>query len=367
MLERRCFQCREEARQDQTYCGKCGSPLVLSEFVARNVQEQLSASLRDRKLIETESAIRVFERAWGWVKIVGGIIGFILVLSGALLTWRVHDLNSAVTNAKDSVDSTSNQARDKIQENSSKALSSINQMSQKAEEASSQTTRIAEQKSEDIRRQGAKASAQFDGEAASIKKEVDVARSQIRSASELQPQMKTMQNQLGEARDQLQAQQKVLSSSETFIKHVFSSHAIAVINLNNMASDQYVVVPPPSSQIKNTVLYVLLPASPIPGTIQLQYRFSIQPPNSYFSLHNLLIFFWGDPPEALKASELTASYFPDSEDRDSIHKLIYKDGRVFADGEALPKFGQPDIDFKGSKWIPMVTLPPPTVTPKVKK
>jgi hypothetical protein len=29
------------------------------------------------------------------------------------------------------------------------------------------------------------------------------------------------------------------------------------------------------------------------------------------------------------------------------------DGRVFADDQALPKFGEPDPDFKGSQFFPV--------------
>ncbi len=263
-------------------------------------------------------------------------------------------MTSAVAEAKNSVEKTSREARTEITTKSATSLASIRETSAEAESVSSEATEKAKKQSEAIQRLGSEATKQFSKEAAAVKSEVNTARTQIQAASELQPQMKMMQDQLGAARDQLQAQQKMLSSSEDFVKQVFSSHTYAVFDLKTLRQDKFVVVPPPSKDIKNTVLYVLLPTAPIQGTMQLQYRIFLQPPGSYFVLHNLLVFFWGDPPDGLKQSELTASYFPDTSDNDLIHKLDYRDGRVFADGEPLLKFGQPDLDFKGSKWIKMI-------------
>jgi hypothetical protein len=48
---------------------------------------------------------------------------------------------------------------------------------------------------------------------------------------------------------------------------------------------------------------------------------------------------------------LSVSYFPDKEDETIIQSLSVRDGRVFADGEPLPKFNQPDLEFKGNKWF----------------
>jgi len=56
--------------------------------------------------------------------------------------------------------------------------------------------------------------------------------------------------------------------------------------------------------------------------------------------------------ENLERKPLPVSYFPDKSDKELIHSLLERDGRVFADDEPLPKFDQPDPDFKGNKWIP---------------
>jgi hypothetical protein len=96
---------------------------------------------------------------------------------------------------------------------------------------------------------------------------------------------------------------------------------------------------------------LLLSATPIPGTLQLQYHIFSQPPNSYVSLHNMVIFYWGQSRDALEAQQLSVSYFPDKGDKEQIKSLSEHDGRVFADDEPLPKLNQPDPDFKGDRWL----------------
>lgn len=90
---------------------------------------------------------------------------------------------------------------------------------------------------------------------------------------------------------------------------------------------------------------------PIQGTLQLQQQVAVQPPDSYFNIHNLVVFFWGDPASGLEQKPLTVSYFPDKSDADKIHTLSDHDGRLFADDQPLPKFDRPDPDFKGNKWM----------------
>ncbi len=158
-----------------------------------------------------------------------------------------------------------------------------------------------------------------------------------------------MRGQLTKATTELAAQQKVISNSEDFVRHVFSTHATYMFTFPTFIQPTSIIVPAPAG-VKNSVVYMLLPVTPMEGTIQLQYKIFLQPPNSYFHLHNLLIFFWGDPPENLKQDTLSVSLFPDTSDKELIKNITFKDGRVFADGEPLPKLGMPDPDFKGSKW-----------------
>jgi hypothetical protein len=65
------------------------------------------------------------------------------------------------------------------------------------------------------------------------------------------------------------------------------------------------------------------------------------------------VFFWGDPPANLEQKPLSVSFFPDTSDKNTIRSLSEHDGRIFADDQPLPKFGEPDPDFRGNKWMPL--------------
>lgn len=51
-----CFKCGHD-NAEQAFCGKCGSPLQLGDYISGQVKEQLTGQSRDRDIIETESAI----------------------------------------------------------------------------------------------------------------------------------------------------------------------------------------------------------------------------------------------------------------------------------------------------------------------
>jgi hypothetical protein len=115
-------------------------------------------------------------------------------------------------------------------------------------------------------------------------------------------------------------------------------------------NERYKVLPPPAGG-NMTIVLLLLQSVPIPQTLQLQWHVYAQPQDSYATVQNLVVFFWADPPDNLKTHELTASYFPDKSDKDIIHSLLERDGRIFADDQPLPQFNKPDPDFTGNKWM----------------
>ena len=101
-------------------------------------------------------------------------------------------------------------------------------------------------------------------------------------------------------------------------------------------------------------MLLLLSQTPIKETVQLQYHVFAQQPNTYFVLaHNLMMFFWGEPVTNLETKQISVSYFADLGDKELIRSLSEHDGRWFADDQPLPKFGEPDPDFKGNKWMPV--------------
>jgi hypothetical protein len=177
--------------------------------------------------------------------------------------------------------------------------------------------------------------------------------------------MTAMQGQLSEAIGKVQQQQNTLSSTEDFIKQVFSSHQTRFFGVDTKLSETDVValqnkleiIVPPKQKDGNTVVYLLLPQAPVEETIQIQYQIYVQPRNSFLHVKNILIFFWGQTPLGLNTAPLAVSYFPDTSDTDIAHALSYHDGRVFADDQPLPKIGELNPDFKGNKWIKVTRQP----------
>jgi len=191
----------------------------------------------------------------------------------------------------------------------------------------------------------------------SVRDEVALTQSQLKTAEALRPSMQETQKQLASALEQVKAQQAVISSSQNFVKEIFSSYRTDIITVESKPNPRYAVQT--SSDGKPVVLggksltpvCLLLSATPIQGTVQLQWGYAAEPRNSYFMLwHNILCTFWGDPPGNLGQQAFNVSYFPDKGDTDLIKSLNVVDGRIYADGEPLPKLGQADPDFKGNKW-----------------
>jgi putative transposase len=110
---------------------------------------------------------------------------------------------------------------------------------------------------------------------------------------------------------------------------------LALRNASKKWSTLLKTVGPPKDR-NRSVIFMLLSASPVRETLQLQYRVFAQPPNSFITVHNLVVFFRGDPLGNLTDQQLSASYFPDDSDKDLIKTLSERDGRIFADGEPLP-------------------------------
>jgi hypothetical protein len=327
-----CFQCEQE-NPDQSFCGGCGASLELRDYVNASIRAQIDT--RDRNRLESDAAMRVFERVFNWVKIVLIIIGFV----AALGIWKASDWWSSVNAAKKAVTESSNKARDDVQNAVKVATGKINTSASQASQQSQLFSAYA-----------ANAEADLSKQSNGLKRDVDNTRQQIASASALQPQMTEMQKELKTATDQMREQQRAISSSEEFVKKVFSSHRIDLYTVGHEPPTKLVTLPPTASN-KNSIVAFLLSNSPIRETLQLQYRVFAQPPDSFTTIHNIVIFSWGEPLANLNDQQLSASYFPDKSDTEIIKALRVENGRIFADGEPLPLFNQADPGFKGNKWM----------------
>ena len=325
-----CLRCHFE-NQEQNFCGVCGAPLGLEDFVALQVRSELEKNTRERDLVERESAIRIFEKVQGYVKTFAFVALAITVPFAALGVYKWSDLISAINSAKQSVIESAASER--------KAIAATSVAAQHAlEETSSNTGR--ESKVAVFAVNAAKG--QVGRDAVQVEAKIRGLNKQLEDAGKLQVEMVSI-------REELTKQQKVLSSSEEFAKQLFSSHQAEFFQPGRTPQERCRILPRKNGN--GATVYLVLSKVPIAQTLQLQYHVFSQPKNSYICISNLVVFSWGDPADNLNAHELTASYFPDNSTRNAITALSEKEGRVYADGEPLFRFGEVDPGFAGNKWV----------------
>jgi hypothetical protein len=350
-MESTCHSCEHKNPSEQLFCGACGSPLALSNYVAKQVDIRLAEVTREKELVETESAVRVFEKVFSWFQKLAGAVTLVVVVAGFFFSWRAHDLNTAVDEAKRAA----NRAQLGVTEESKRDIQNVRQVTTLATISAQEAQASLAEHQAAADASGHKMNEQMKAQAASVTKEVQDAHAQIQAASKLEPEMRSIREELGTAKKALLEQQETLANSETYAKKILSQRRLFAFDLNLVAPDRFLIIPPASGS-QTSVLLVLLPESAIDQTMQLQQHVTTQPPNSYFMIHNILVFFWGDPVDGLKAKAFTATYFADTTDKIHVNRLEMRDGRPYGDGEPLPKFGQPDSDFKGSMLVPFPVL-----------
>jgi hypothetical protein len=302
-ISKPCYQCGSD-NPEQAFCGACGSPLHLNDFISTRVKEQVADVIRDRDVLETESSIKVFERALGWLKIVGSIAVALLAIVGIGVIWKASDWWSGVDKAKQAVIDTSNAARTQIERSASRSVNEITKAVAAANQSIGNASAEVTKQSQELGRSVLQTKAEMSRETASVRTAIESSRSHLQAASKLQPEMEAMRKQLTQATSDIQAQQKVISSSEEFVKSVFSSHVVEFFNIGKTPKDRYAVVPPPKGSHR-TLVFLLLHSAPIQKTVQLQYHVFTQPLNSYATTHNLVLFVWDDPLENLQTYQLS--------------------------------------------------------------
>lgn len=344
----------------QKFCGSCGSPLTLGEFLAARVALEVSNSVKDRDVLEKDSTIRVVERVWEVLKIAGAFVLVVVGIVGAVGFYKFHDLTSAIDQGKASVSTSVSNAEANIQSKSGDALTGIQRAAQSAKDVTADATDAAKKTSEGLERTASTSRASIAADAIAVRQAAEATQTELSSAQQLQPQIQKLESQLGATSAELEKQRKLLSSSEDLAKQILSSRVVTVLAFGypkaisdpvksaTLASPNYALVPPPGGN-GNTLVYLLLPSAPIANTLELQYKVSAQPRTAYFTMHNLVIFFWGDPPDSLKLQPLVASYFPDSSDKELVKTLSVVDGKVLADGKPVWPLSQVSSTAKPNK------------------
>ena len=168
---------------------------MLKDYISEQVSKELASVVRDRDILETESAIRVFERAWGWAKILGAalgvVFGTILAIAG-WVGWKEFDLSKTAQNAKSSVESTAAQTRDEIKKTSAESVDGIQKASREAIEANRNSAANAAQLSTDMKRASSRTRAELRDEAESVRVEVVKSQTELEAAKKIQPEFDSM-------------------------------------------------------------------------------------------------------------------------------------------------------------------------------
>ncbi|MGI4756516.1 MAG: hypothetical protein ACRYGF_06670 [Janthinobacterium lividum] len=339
----------------------------MSAFIAHRVQAELQTAIKDRNVLETESAISVFEKALGWMKLLATGAGVLLAIVSAVFAWRLHDLSTVVSTAKTTVSQSADAARAEIRGTSTATLKGMQVAAASALVGSQEASRNAAKVSNDLNATATRTKNELNQEAAAVRQSTVASQAALANANKLQPEITSLRSSLDQTTKGLAEQKKLLSSSEEFAKKIFSSRVNAFFDFppgdaNTVALKgatlilkNYAVIPKNADGQGTVVIFILLPSAPIRQTLQLQHGVATQPISSFFTIHNLVIFFWSDPVEVLKQKTLIASYFPDSGDKELIKTLLIKNGRIYADDQPFPKFNEADPTYKGNKWAE--TLP----------
>jgi hypothetical protein len=358
LVSKKCYKC-EHVNPEQAFCGVCGSPLVLDDFITTRVNERLTDAIRDRDVLETQSSIKVFEKAFGWLKILFWVVTVPFVIVSAVLGYQAWNFSKGIESAKQSVTDAARKSDAEVSAASSQSKQDISNSLNAAKSDIKTASDNAIRQSQSMQAQAIQSKAEISRNTASFRADVDVSRHQLQAAADLQPQIEQLRTKLAQTNADVEAQKKLLSNSQDLVKSIFATHRFDVFvglpQHQGAPQGRYAIIPPPNGAPGTTIVLLLLTATPLPNTLQLQYHVFAQQPTTYFMIaHNLVIFFWGESAANLENKQMSASYFADLSDTEIIHSLSEHDGRWFADDQPLQKYGQPDPDWKGNKW----TSPP---------
>jgi hypothetical protein len=201
-----CYHCGKD-NSDQSFCGACGSPLALSEYLSTSVKKQLADTIQDRDVLERESSVKIFERVWGWMKLMFGIVAALLVFTGVNIFWKASDFSAGVDKAKQSVTDTAKKSVDDISQISSQSKRDLSEASKDIKETHDAAVKLKEQivaRSAEVQTLGTRIKdsdtqlaafkTTLDSQAATFKSTVDSQEQQLRHLTDEVRVVKTTRN-----------------------------------------------------------------------------------------------------------------------------------------------------------------------------
>lgn len=322
----KCHKCAKENAL-QRYCGSCGAPLSMDEYVALKVKDSLSDLDRGRGYLERDVAMRVFERVFTWVKISGIFFAIALLPLGGFGIYRLSSVFTAIEDAKTNIVSMAARTQDDLQRDGEEARNTLQQVASEAAQRIAKESETAAQSSHQF--QSSVERARFDVLKGTADAQARVADLKLRiaGADALQQDVARMRAELQSATRDLREQQKLLENQSLFIKKVFSTYTTESFNLSRNAQ-KYIALP---RNPTGALVFVLLKEPPIAETVQMQYRFAVQPRGAYTILDNLVVLRWGEAIERLAAYDMVVSYFPDRSSKKQYSTLTTRDGNVYLD------------------------------------
>ncbi|MFI5098303.1 MAG: hypothetical protein ACHQT6_10055 [Candidatus Acidiferrales bacterium] len=192
-----CYQCGKN-NPDQAFCGACGSPLSLNEYISARVKTQLADTIRDRDVLEMDSSVKVFTQAWGWMKLIFVIVAALLVVTGASVFWKASDFWSSVDKAKQSVGDTAKKSGEEISQISSQAKHDLSETARDIKETRDTVVKLKEQvsaRSAEVQTLGTRIK-DFDAQVATFKTTVDSQSQQLQRLTDEVTAVKTTRNEI---------------------------------------------------------------------------------------------------------------------------------------------------------------------------
>ena len=331
-----CPHCHSPSADDKKYCADCGTALdpqtkYLESFVKTQVDNAIQQRFKDQKLVDIETTQAIVERIYGWAKLLGFFVGLpiaaLLIVLGIGGIEKYSDFKNMVVGVEGQVkpqiekakqdaeqaQKTAREARSEA-EDSKKTIEIAATEAKKQLESATQIANNVKGLSDRVSGLEGKTSAQIKG-----------------SSQRVDARMSELDQKIDAAVKDIAVQQKKLESTDELVKTLFSKGTTEYFPTT--ANGPNVVIVP----VKNgAVVFMLLTSAPIYQTIEVKWKVFSQPHGSYSVQNNVLIFFWGEPADNLKAYPLEVTYVPDPTSKaPAFRALSLKDNVVFADESKL--------------------------------
>jgi hypothetical protein len=326
-----CPQCKAENVDGKNFCSDCGFLLnpQLKPLIRFQVEEYVRERFKDQNIIEIETSEKIATRLLRWVKLYYAFPAAVLVVILALLGISDYsDFHKTVRRATEEL-------KPKLEQ----ALREADSATRKSREGMD--------KSDEAIRSINAANAKMDQQLASIQRLSDKvaglesqAATRITSASKhVEERVTDLDNKVEGANKEIAVQQEKLTSTNELVTLMFSKGQVENFQTSTGDSARFVLftVPAaPGQPQKGAVVYMLLKSAPIFQTVQINFHIFVQPKSSYRLSGNVVIFYWADPADNIKAFPIEVSYVPDPTYKGPVYSaLSVNGGHIFADSMQL--------------------------------